>query len=319
VASVTAQRIAPEAYPALADALAVIYWRRQHLLRFLQAELASTPELLAGIDWTGEPKRVSVGQLVDRLIASEHRLPRITIDLMVTIAGFDDFSHLLREEDGPAKAAEARAAVTRMRRLAGRHAELIAEREAADRRAAAAADAAAAHRELAGQLRMLQQRLWTLEGVQDARRRGLQLERFLFDLFGLFDLEPRGPFVLTGEQIDGAFSFDTDDYLLEARWRRQLAAPADLAVFERKVSTKTHKTSGLFVSMHGFTTAAVDKFTGVGTCLLLAEGSDLVAVIEGRIDLGELLTRKRRHAAETGCPLLTAAQILTSSPAGYAS
>jgi hypothetical protein len=34
-----------------------------------------------------------------------------------------------------------------------------------------------------------------------------------------------GPFVLTGEQIDGAFSFDTDDYLLEARWRRQLATP----------------------------------------------------------------------------------------------
>ena len=48
--------------------------------------------------------------------------------------------------------------------------------------------------------------------------------------------------------------------------------------------------------------------TGV-TCLLLADGSDLVAVVEGRIDLGELLTRKRRHTAETGCPLLTAAQI----------
>lgn len=63
-------------------------------------------------------------------------------------------------------------------------------------------------------------------------------------------------------QIDGAFSFDTDDYLLEARWRRQQAAPADLAVFEHKVSTKIHKTSGLFLSQHGFTRAAVDKFTG---------------------------------------------------------
>jgi hypothetical protein len=41
--------------------------------------------------------------------------------------------------------------------------------------------------------------------------------------------------------------------------------------------------------------------------------------MEGRINLGELLTRKRRHAAETGCPLLTAAQILTYSSAGYAS
>jgi hypothetical protein len=319
VAVVTAQRIAPEAYPALADALAVIYWRKWHLRRFLQAELASVPELLAGIDWTGRPKRVSVGQLVDRLIASEQRLRDVTVGLMVTVAGFDDFSHLLREEEGPAKATEARAAVTRVRRFAGRHAELVAEREAASRQRAAAAAAAATHRELAAQLTALQQRLWALEGEQDPRRRGLQLERFLYDLFRLFDLEPRGPFVLSGEQIDGAFSFDTDDYLLEARWRRQQAAPADLAVFERKVSTKTHKTSGLFVSMHGFSKAAVDKFTGVGTCLLLAEGSDLVAVVEGRIDLGELLTRKRRHAAETGCPLLTAAQILTYSPMGYAS
>lgn len=312
-----AQRIAPEAYPALADALSVIYWRRQHLQRFLQAELVSAPELLAGIDWTGQPKRVSVGQLVDRLIASERRMREITVYLMVTVARFDDFSHLLREEGGPAKAAEARAAVTGMQRFAARHAELIAEYEAAARQRAAAATAAATHRELSAQLAVLQQRLWALEGEQDARRRGLRLERFLYDLFSVFDLEPRGPFVLTGEQIDGAFSFDTDDYLLEARWRRQQAAPADLAVFERKVSTKTHKTSGLFLSMHGFTKAAVAKFTGVGTCLLLAEGADLIPVVEGRIDLGELLTRKRRHAAETGCPLLTAAQILTYSSTGY--
>jgi hypothetical protein len=316
---VTGQRIAPQVYPALADALAVIYWRKWHLRRFLQAELASVPELLAGIDWMGQPKRVSVGQLVDRLIASEQRLPDVTAGLMVTVFGFDDFSHLLREEDGAAKAAEARAAVAQLRRFAGRHAVLIAEREAAARRRADAASAAVAHRELAGQLTALKQRLWALEGEQDPRHRGLQLERLLFDLLALFDLEPRGPFVLTGEQIDGAFSFDTDDYLLEARWRRVQAAPADLAVFERKVSTKTHKTSGLFVSMHGFSKAAVDKFTGVGTCLLLADGSDLVAVVEGRIDLGELLTRKRRHAAETGCPLLTAAQILTYSSMGHAS
>src|SRR5579863_5284997 len=200
MASVTAQRIAPEAYPALADALAVIYWRRQHLQRFLQAELASAPQLLAGIDWLGQPKRVSAGQLVDRLIASEHRLREVTVGLMVTVSGFDDFSHLLREEDGPAKAAEARAAVARVRRFTARHAELIAEREAAARQRVAATAAAATHRELAVQLSALRQRLWALEGEQDAHRRGLQLERFLFDLFRLFDLEPRGPFVLSGEQ-----------------------------------------------------------------------------------------------------------------------
>lgn len=121
VVAVTAQRIARDAYPALSDALSVSYWRK-HLQRYLQAELASAPELPAGIDWTGQPERASAGQLVGRLIASEHRL----------------------------------------------------------------------------------------------------------------------------------------------RERREQAAPADLAVFERKVSTKTH------------------KFMGVGTCLLLADGPDLVIVVEGR-------------------------------------
>jgi hypothetical protein len=41
VVVVTAQRIAPDAHPALSDALSVSYWRKQHLQRFLQTELAS--------------------------------------------------------------------------------------------------------------------------------------------------------------------------------------------------------------------------------------------------------------------------------------
>lgn len=36
-----------------------------------------------------------------------------------------------------------------------------------------------------------------------------------------------------------------------------------------------------------------------------------MAVLDGRIGLDELLLRKRRHAAETGHPWLTAAQALS--------
>jgi len=34
--------------------------------------------------------------------------------------------------------------------------------------------------------------------------------------------------------------------------------------------------------------------------LILMDGADLMAVLEGRIDLGTLLLRKRRHASQTG-------------------
>ena len=61
--------------------------------------------------------------------------------------------------------------------------------------------------------------------------------------------------------------------------------------------------------MEGYTPGAVDVLRGRGTRLLLADGSDLMAVLEGAIRLEELLLRKRRHAAETGDPYLSAREI----------
>lgn len=44
--------------------------------------------------------------------------------------------------------------------------------------------------------------------------------------------------------------------------------------------------------------------------MILMDGSDLMAVLENRIDLVELLLLKRRHAAQTGNILLKAQDIL---------
>lgn len=49
----------------------------------------------------------------------------------------------------------------------------------------------------------------------DHQQRGYILERLLAELFELFDLDPRASFRVTGEQIDGAFTFDSTNYLFE--------------------------------------------------------------------------------------------------------
>lgn len=46
---------------------------------------------------------------------------------------------------------------------------------------------------------------------------------------------------------------------------------------------------------------------------MLMDGADLYAVLEERIDLRDLLRRKRREASMTGRVLLTAAEILAGS------
>jgi hypothetical protein len=46
---------------------------------------------------------------------------------------------------------------------------------------------------------------------------------------------------------------------------------------------------------------------------MLMDGADLYAVLDERIDLRELLRRKRRETSMTGRVLLTAAEILAST------
>ena len=53
----------------------------------------------------------------------------------------------------------------------------------------------------------------TLALMQDHQNRGYQFEKFLKELFKLFDIDLKGPFKIEGEQIDGAFTLDSVEYL----------------------------------------------------------------------------------------------------------
>ncbi len=69
---------------------------------------------------------------------------------------------------------------------------------------------------------------------------------------------------------------------------------------------------GLFLSMSGFSPEALQRLHGPPLSFILMDGSDLVAVLEGRIDLTSLLIAKRRHASQTGNPLRTAFEMMSA-------
>jgi hypothetical protein len=77
------------------------------------------------------------------------------------------------------------------------------------------------------------------------------------------------------------------------------------------VDDKADATFGLFIAFEGFEPTAVTKHGGRRSPLLLMDGGDLLAVLERRIDLGDLLRAKRRHASMTGEIYRTAAQVLS--------
>ncbi|HEV8681489.1 MAG TPA: restriction endonuclease [Actinomycetota bacterium] len=146
------------------------------------------------------------------------------------------------------------------------------------------------------------------ESPQD---RGRTFQRFLNTLFELFDLEPRLAYSLESEQIDGSVAFDTDDYIVEARWTKDPVGREDADVFASKVRRKGKNALGLFVSVSGFTRGALDAYSQA-TPFMAMDGVDLMAVLGQQIRLDDLLRRKKRHANETGECFLPVSRVTDS-------
>jgi len=133
------------------------------------------------------------------------------------------------------------------------------------------------------------------------QERGFAFERFLNDLFTVYNLDPRRSFRLTGEQIDGSFQLHQEIYLVEAKWQDERTGQADLLTFAGKVDGKAQWSRGLFVSYSGFSDDGLQAFArGRRTSIICVEGLDLAQILSGRLDLVEVIERKKRRAAETG-------------------
>ena len=255
------KRVSPVAVDALKDALAAAFWFKEDLRRFLSSAV-DDQRLLAGIDWEGNYKRVSVNEFVDRMARNQDRHLDQLVRLMVDVASLDEFPRLARAEDAELKTQEAKAAVERLGRHTKPYEEQLLEQERERERIATSRNDAERARSLSGQLATLNDRFHELHAMDDPHRRGTAFEVFLRDLFKLFDLDPRAAFRITGEQIDGSFVLRDVHFLLEAKWEKTPADRATLDAFAAKVRAKIENTLGLFVAIEGFQATAIEKAFG---------------------------------------------------------
>lgn len=293
-----AKKIAPAAIVCLKEALTNVYWYKSDLRSFLTSTLAN-PMLLARLNW-GDLKRNIVGELVDFLDCRPEEFQGDLLKLMNEVSRVDDFSHLQRLDGGAEKAALARSSVEALRKFTAAHSALFEEQKKIEERRQKAHEARVRTTAVRSKLDDLTRVYCDLLKSIDPQGRGYQLEKILRELFEIFDLDPRASFKIVGEQIDGAFTFETTDYLLEAKWQQQPVGVAELDALSGKLSRKLDNTLGLFLSVNGFSEDGVNAHSSSKRMMLLMDGSDLMSVLEGRIDLIQLLLRKRREASETG-------------------
>lgn len=303
------KKIDPNAFNALAEALPVIYWNKAPWTRWVRAVLKDAPEILAGLDFQGETKRETAGRIVERLMADEARYQALTISLMLTISRMESFPNLEAQIDRDDKIAIATAAVAELRRWTARHQAIIDDNERYAAEVAKASEGAARNRAMSEALDRLKLKFFEMHQATDPHARGIQFEGFLNELFGLFDMEPRAAYSLEREQVDGAFSFETDDYILEAKWWKKAIGRSQLDVFKTRIDKKGKNALGLYISINGFSQEALDEYSAA-TPFITMDGVDILAVLEEHLRLDYMLRRKKRHMSETGECYFPAARML---------
>ncbi|MFF2714738.1 restriction endonuclease [Paenarthrobacter sp. NPDC058040] len=298
-----------EAYEALADALAKIFWHKKAFERYIHLILRDRPELIAGLPFS-ETKRLVANELVNRLARKEGKYRDFTLSLMREVAAMQDFPNVVSVRDRPELLSAAQDAVARLGRISR---PLVADHEAAEKMRNEAqqrrAKAQSMQRE-ALQLTELRQEFLGLGGASGPQQRGRDFERFLDRLFVMFDLAPRTGYNVDADQIDGAISFDSDDYIIEAKW---LAKPVERHYadsFAKKVERSGKNGLGLFISASGFSSGFIQTFSR-STPFITIDGVDLFAVLDGRFRLDDLLRAKKRHANETGSCFLPVSSLIS--------
>lgn len=303
-----AKMIASSACVALNEALSTLYWYKSDLRSFLTTTI-SNPALLAPLNWE-DYKRNIVMQLVDYMAKRQDNYQGELLRLMSEVSRVDDFSHLERLDGGKEKAQAARKAVAALRKHMAGHELLAEEQKKIEERRRQAHEALLRTTAVCEGIEKLNRDFLSLLSESNAQRRGYSLEKFLRELFNLFDLDPRASFKIVGEQIDGAFTFEGTDYLFEGKWQQDFVPAADLDILAGKLLRKLDNTLGLFLSINGFSEDGVKAHSSGRRLMILMDGSDLMAVLEGRIDLVQLLLRKRREASQTGNIYLKIHEIL---------
>lgn len=142
---------------------------------------------------------------------------------------------------------------------------------------------------------------------EDRQRRGYAFERFLNKWFGAWGLDPRRPFKITGEQIDGSFLHGNAVYLMEAKWRDAWTIASELRSFQGLVEERIDGTRGLFISYAGFSLDAVEAFQA--RRVLLMDGPDIHEALRRHISLDEIIARKHRIAAEERRPSVSVREL----------
>lgn len=273
------------------------FWRKEALRKFLRNCHISESHLST---WAAEESK---RDFLDRTFTSLQRSDRGQVvigEMAVALAEQTTFPDLRTWEDSEIKIAAAKLAVAELRSLIKQQDEKVRnEREIEASKAKARAERTMVQRERMD-LGKLQQRVADLHATMGTAPGGYAFQDWFYDFIDFAEIENRRPYVTAGRQIDGSVTLDGTTYLVELKFTLKQAEAPDMDIFRSKIESKADNTMGLFVSMAGYSSVAINEASGKKTTILLLDASHIYMVLTGGMSFAEVVRRVRRHASQTG-------------------
>lgn len=279
----------------LHDCILAVFWPKAKIVEFLKS-VGCPDRHLQHID----PKETTLSRhqiVVDvfsRLAAQTDRGYTVFQTMIDRLSNWSHFDPYWFEQKQKLDRAEAEGKIKRLK-------DAIASRNAQTERRRDTSKTAEIKRTKGQDLSALKTAFEKMFGSDlTPQARGKLFERFLQELFSRQSIKMGDPFNINGEQIDGSFKFEGENYIVEAKWQDPSTSTGELYKFAYKVDGKMHG-RGVFISANGFSNQSIKAVVhGKLIQTILIDGEDLSHVLDERISLEAMLDYKIRAAQTRG-------------------
>ena len=273
------------------------YWRKNALRKFLQASHVAESFIAT---WSGDAsKRDMLDNLFQKLQQTD-RGKAVIFQMALSLSEQSTFPDLRNWEDSDQKIQEAHKAVQELKAyLKKQDEEVKTERDRKEFQERAREQRSKIQRSLTDKSK-LQSRLDTLHSKVGTQEGGYAFQDWFYDFLDFSEIMNRRPYNSGGRQIDGSLTHDGTTYLVELKFTGSQSAATDIDSLRSKVEDKADNTMGIIVSISGYSSVAIGGASGRRTTLILLDAQHIYLCLSGVLSFGDIISRVRRHASQTG-------------------
>lgn len=292
-----AAKITPRLIELTYEAALKSYWRRNALRKFLLASHVKDSFLAT---WSNdESKRDFLDRLFPKLQGSD-KGKAVIFQMAKSLSEQTTFPDLRNWEDSDQKIQEAHKAVQELKAyLKKQNEEIRSEKDRKEAQERAREERARIQRSLTDKAK-LQQELDELHSKVGTQEGGYEFEEWFYRLLDYCEITNRKPYRSGGRQIDGSLTYEGTTYLVELKFTKEQSGATDIDSLKAKVHKMADNTMGIMISISGYSSTAISDASGSKTPLLIMDASHLYLFLSGAMGFGEIISRVRRHASQTG-------------------